>query len=133
VTEDKNNEMIKILFVDDEENVLRALKRLFMDEDMEVYTASSGRSGLEMVKDAEFSVIVSDQKMPEMSGSEFLEKTKEVSPDSIRIVLTGYADIDATINAINRGGAYRYVAKPWNDTDLVLTVRDAAEKYRLVK
>jgi response regulator RpfG family c-di-GMP phosphodiesterase len=133
VMENKEQETAKILFVDDEENVLRALKRIFMDEDIEVVTACSGQSGLEIIKDTEFAVIVSDQKMPEMSGSEFLEKTREVSPDSMRIVLTGYADIGATINAINRGGAYRYITKPWNDTDLVLTVKDAAEKYRLIK
>ncbi len=133
MTENKEQETAKILFVDDEENVLRALKRIFMDEDIEVVTACSGQSGLEIIKDTEFAVIVSDQKMPEMSGSEFLEKTREVSPDSMRIVLTGYADIGATINAINRGGAYRYITKPWNDTDLILTVKDAAEKYRLIK
>jgi len=110
--ESSNEESPKILFVDDEENVLRALKRLFFDENFEIYTAPSGKAGLEILKGCEIAVIVSDQKMPEMSGAEFLEKATELSPDSIRIVLTGYADVNAAINAINKGGAYRYITKP---------------------
>ena len=123
----------RILFVDDEENVLRSLKRFFMSEDYEVYTASSGSDGLVILQDIEVPVIVSDQRMPVMTGAEFLAKSKELSPDSVRIILTGYADIEAAIGAINRGGAYRYVSKPWNDSDLLLVIRDAFEKYRLVK
>jgi response regulator RpfG family c-di-GMP phosphodiesterase len=131
--ESPKQEIQKILFVDDEENVLRALKRLFFDENFEIYTAPSGKAGLEILKGCEIAVIVSDQKMPEMSGAEFLEKATALSPDSIRIVLTGYADVNAAINAINKGGAYRYITKPWNDTDFVLVVKDAAEKYRLIR
>ena len=123
----------RILFVDDEENVLRSLKRFFMSEDYEVYTASSGSEGLVILQDIEVPVIVSDQRMPLMTGAEFLAKSKELSPDSVRIILTGYADIEAAIGAINRGGAYRYVSKPWNDSDLLLVIRDAFEKYRLLK
>jgi response regulator RpfG family c-di-GMP phosphodiesterase len=122
----------RVLFVDDEENVLRSLKRLFVSEDCEVLTALSGAEGLEVLKKNEIPVIVSDQRMPIMSGAEFLQKSQEISPDSIRIILTGYADIDAAINAINHGGAYRYVSKPWNDADLVLVVNDAFDKYRLI-
>lgn len=133
MTETTIPDTIKVLFVDDEENVLRSLKRLFIDEDIEVYTASSGRAGLEMIAKEECWVVVSDQKMPEMNGSEFLERTREIAPDIMRIVLTGYADINTAINAINRGGAYRYITKPWNDADLVLAIRDAAEKYRLTR
>ncbi|HMK49332.1 MAG TPA: HD domain-containing phosphohydrolase [Thermodesulfovibrionales bacterium] len=124
---------VKILFVDDEENVLRSLRRLFIDEDFDIFTANSGGAGLEIIRGHEISVIISDQKMPEMSGSEFLEKSRELSPDSVRIVLTGYADVNAAISSINKGGAYRYITKPWNDGDLVLTVKDAADKYRLIK
>lgn len=123
----------RILFVDDEENVLRSLKRLFMSEDYEVFTASSGPDGLAVLKQTEIPVIVSDQRMPVMTGAEFLEKSRELSPDSVRVILTGYADIEAAIGAINRGGAYRYVSKPWNDSDLLLVVKDAFDKYRLVK
>ena len=123
----------RVLFVDDEENVLRSLKRLFMSEDYEVLTAASGAEGLKMIGEVEVPVIVSDQRMPGMSGAEFLEKSRGISPDSVRIILTGYADIQAAIGAINKGGAYRYISKPWNDGDLLLVVKDAFDKYKLIK
>jgi len=126
-----NNEILKILFVDDEENVLRALKRLFLDEPYDVLTAISGKEALELMKVHDFAVIVSDQRMPEMSGAEFLAQAKEIQPEAIRIVLTGYADVEAAINSINQGGAYRYITKPWNETDLILMIRDATETFRL--
>jgi putative nucleotidyltransferase with HDIG domain len=123
----------KILFVDDEENILRSLQRLFMDEEVEVFTASSGAKGLEILaREKEVGVIVSDQRMPEMAGVDFLEKSKAVSPQSIRILLTGYADVNAAIDAINRGGAFRYLNKPWNDAELVQTVKGALQMYRLL-
>jgi response regulator RpfG family c-di-GMP phosphodiesterase len=124
---------LNILFVDDEENVLRSLRRLFIDEDYEIYTALSGAEGLEVLKEKEIAVVVSDQRMPKMSGPEFLEHAKQVSPESVRIVLTGHADITETIAAINKGGAYRYITKPWNGDEMISTVRGAAEKYRLVQ
>ena len=120
-----------ILFVDDEENVLRSLKRLFMDESYQLFTAPSGKAGLELLGKQLFGVIVSDQRMPEMSGSEFLAKARLIQPDAVRIVLTGYADVQAAVSAINDGGAYRYIAKPWNDTDFVLTIKDAVDTYGL--
>lgn len=122
-----------VLLVDDEENVLKSLKRLFMDEDFEVLTAASGREGLEIVGEKEIAVILSDQKMPEMNGAEFLEKSREISPNSVRLILTGYADVNAAIAAINKGGASRYLSKPWDDNNLLATVREAVERYRLVK
>jgi response regulator RpfG family c-di-GMP phosphodiesterase len=123
----------RILCVDDEDNVLRALKRLFMSEDYEVLTAMSGGDGLAVLKNIEVPVIVSDQRMPVMTGAEFLEKSRPLSPDAVRIILTGYADVEAAIGAINRGGAYRYVSKPWNDSDLLRVIKDAFEKYHLVR
>jgi putative nucleotidyltransferase with HDIG domain len=122
----------KILFVDDEENILRSLRRLFMDEEVEVFTASSGAQGLEILaRESEIGVIVSDQKMPEMTGVDFLEKSKAVSPQAVRILLTGYADAQAAIDAINRGSTFRYLNKPWNDGELVQTVKSALQMYRL--
>jgi response regulator RpfG family c-di-GMP phosphodiesterase len=121
----------KILFVDDEDNVLRALKRLFIDEPYEVFTAPSGKEALDIVAANELAVIVSDQRMPGMTGAEFLSKAKDIRPDAVRIVLTGYADVQAAISAINQGGAYRYLTKPWNDSELILMVRDAEETHRL--
>ena len=123
----------RILFVDDEENILHSLRRLFTSEDYEVLTALSGSDGLAILKEIEIPVIVSDQRMPVMTGAEFLEQSRQLSPDAVRIILTGYADIEAAIGAINKGGAYRYVSKPWNDSNLLLVVKDAFEKYRLVR
>jgi response regulator RpfG family c-di-GMP phosphodiesterase len=123
----------RVLFVDDEENVLRSLKRLFIAEDYEVMTALSGTEGLALLKGTEIPVIISDQRMPGMSGAEFLEKSREITSDSVRIILTGHADVEAAIGAINKGGAYRYVSKPWNDADLLLVVKDALDKYSLIK
>lgn len=122
-----------VLFVDDEENVLRSLNRLFYDKDYNIITAKSGKEGLEILKTNEVAVIISDQRMPEMSGADFLEHAKSISPNSVRIVLTGYADITAAIDAINKGGAYRYISKPWNDDDLILTIQNAMAMYKLVK
>jgi len=123
----------KILFVDDEENILRSLQRLFMDEEVEVFTASSGAKGLEILaREREVGVIVSDQRMPEMTGVDFLEKSKTISPQSIRILLTGYADVNAAIDAINRGGTFRYLNKPWNDDELIQAVKGALQMYRLL-
>jgi response regulator RpfG family c-di-GMP phosphodiesterase len=123
----------RILCVDDEDNVLRSLKRLFMSEDYEVMTALSGQEALKLLRDIEIPVIISDQRMPIMSGARFLEKSREVSPDSIRIILTGHADVEAAVGAINQGGAFRYASKPWNDTELLLIVKEALDKYTLVK
>jgi response regulator RpfG family c-di-GMP phosphodiesterase len=124
----------KVLFVDDEENILRAIKRLLADEEYGVVTATSGEEALVVLKnEGSVGVIVSDQRMPGMSGVDFLEKAKTITPDAQRILLTGYADISATIDAINRGGAQRYLAKPWNDHELTLVVRDAVHKYQVIK
>ncbi|OGQ98578.1 MAG: two-component system response regulator [Deltaproteobacteria bacterium RIFOXYD12_FULL_55_16] len=123
----------KILFVDDEENILRSLRRLFMDEEVEIFTASSGAQALEILaRETEIGVIVSDQRMPEMTGVDFLEKSKAISPHSIRILLTGYADVNAAIDAINRGGTFRYLNKPWNDDELVQAVTSAMQMYHLL-
>lgn len=125
---------VRVLFVDDEENILKALARIFVDDDFEVLTASSGIEGLRVLAEtADVGLIVSDQRMPGMSGAEFLEKAREVAPDALRIVLTGYADIHAAVDAINKGGAYRYLGKPWDDETLAGTVREAVDKYRLLQ
>lgn len=124
----------RLLFVDDEENILRSLKRLFMDDEYEVFTAASGKEALALLaKQDDMAVIVSDQRMPEMEGVEFLEKSREISPLSIRILLTGYADVNAAIAGINRAGAARYLNKPWQDDELVQTIRTALQSYSLVK
>jgi len=121
----------RILFVDDEENVLKALKRVFLDEPYEIITALSGNTALQILAEKNFAVIISDQRMPEMNGVEFLSRARKIQPDAVRIVLTGYADVQAAVGAINEGGASRYVSKPWNDADLVMSVHDAVASYEL--
>jgi response regulator RpfG family c-di-GMP phosphodiesterase len=129
-----SNQTPKVLFVDDEENILKAVKRLFLDEPIEVLTASSGEEALGLLKKGgDVAVIVSDQRMPSMSGAEFLEKSRDIMPNAVRIVLTGYADVKAAVDAINKGGAYRYVGKPWNDEELVSIIRDAVARFALAE
>jgi len=124
---------IKVLAVDDEENILRAIQRLLMDEEMELHTATSGEAGLAILKElGDIGLIISDQRMPGMNGAEFLGRSRELVPDALRILLTGYSDVTATIDAINKGGAYRYITKPWNDEELVQTIRDAVRQYSLL-
>lgn len=130
-TEQTENGPISILLVDDEENILRSIQRLLMDEEFEVETATSGEDGLVKLKTLEnVGLIVSDQRMPGMNGAEFLGRSRELAPHAQRILLTGYSDINATIEAINKGGAGQYISKPWNDDELIRAIRDAVELYR---
>lgn len=130
----KSETPMGILFVDDEKNVLQALRRLFMDDDYEVNLANSGEEALEILKhNPDIGLIISDQRMPGLTGVDFLEKAKEILPDAIRILLTGYADLTAVVDAINRGGAYRYITKPWKDDELVQVIEEAAGRYSLLK
>ena len=125
---------VQILAIDDEENILRSLKRLLMDDHFEVLTATSGKDALDILKaNPDIALIVSDQRMPGMTGVDVLEQAKEIVPDTVRILLTGYADINATMDAINRGGAHRYVTKPWKDEELIQIIQDAVQRYNLIK
>jgi response regulator RpfG family c-di-GMP phosphodiesterase len=121
-----------LLLVDDEENILNSLKRLLRRDGHRILTASNGKEGLNVLKRNPVSIIVSDQKMPEMTGSEFLRYAREAAPDAIRIMLTGYADIKAAMDAINKGNVYRFITKPWDDNDLLVTIRQALKQYELV-
>lgn len=117
-----------ILFVDDEKNILSSLKRLFRPVVENIFIAESGAEGLEILNKESVDIIVSDMRMPEMDGAEFLGKISEKWPDTIRVLLTGYADITSTINAINKGSIYRYISKPWEDNDIIISVRQALEQ-----
>ncbi len=121
-----------VLFVDDEQNILNAVKRLFMSDTIDVLTASTALEGMELMKRNTVAVIVSDNMMPGMNGIAFLEWTKTVSPDSVRILMTGYADLHSAIESINRGEVFRFVTKPWNDTDLSQIVLDSIDRYKIV-
>jgi response regulator RpfG family c-di-GMP phosphodiesterase len=116
---------LAILFVDDEANILSSLKRLFRPLGYQIYTAESGANGLEIMQQHTIDLVVSDMRMPEMNGAQFLEKVREKWPDTVRILLTGYAEISSTIDAINKGQIYRYVSKPWEDNDITLTIKHA--------
>ena len=126
-------EEIKILCVDDEPNVLNALKRLFFDENYATLTAASAREGLDILEQEEVQIVVSDYRMPSMNGVEFLREVYKRWPRTVRIVLSGYADASATVAAINEGHIYKFVPKPWNDDDLLVTIKNAVERYMLYK
>ena len=120
-----------ILIVDDEPNITSTIKRLLIDEPFEVYTTLGGLKGLEILKAHPIKVVISDEMMPGMSGSEFLSQVRQQFPSVIRIMLTGHASIDAAMKAINEGEIYRFFTKPWNDLELLFSVRSAVEKYDL--
>lgn len=119
-----------VLFVDDELGVLQSLQRLFHREPYMILTASSGREALDLLSRLEdVAVIVSDQRMPEMGGTEFLIRSKELAPDAIRMLLTGYSDFQATVDAMNDGGTTRFITKPWKGEELLQLVRDGVRDY----
>lgn len=119
-----------ILVVDDEASILKLLEYTFKP-DYRVLTASGGAEALEILRREDVALIIADQRMPGMSGAEFLEKSIAIRPQAIRMVLTGYTDIESAIAAINAGRVYRYVTKPWEDEDLRINVRRAIETYDL--
>jgi two-component system NtrC family sensor kinase len=130
----EKTEQIRILCVDDERNVLRALERIFIDDDYEVHIAGSGDEGLKiMAESGPFQVVISDYRMPVMNGVEFLKSVYSRWPETVRIVLSGYADAGAIVAAINEGHIYRFIPKPWNDDELRITIENSLEKYTLQK
>jgi len=121
-----------ILVVDDEQNILNAIKRIFIVDPLTVLTASTATEGMEMMKQHTVSVVVSDNMMPGMNGIEFLEWAKIFFPDSMRILVTGSADLDVSICAITRGGVLRFITKPWDENDLRQLVLDSIDRYKIV-
>ncbi|MBC6424105.1 MAG: SpoIIE family protein phosphatase [Hormoscilla sp. SP5CHS1] len=124
---------LKLMVVDDERDNLDLLYRTFRKE-FQVHRADSGIKALEVLEQqGEMAIIISDQRMPEMNGTEFLEKTVEQFPDTIRILLTGYTDVEDLVDAINAGKVFKYIVKPWTPTDLKAVVEQAAETYKVIK
>nr|WP_281432332.1 HD domain-containing phosphohydrolase [Desulfatitalea alkaliphila] len=123
-----------LLLVDDEISITRALQRLFRKEGYRILTAQSGPEALEVLgrQEPPVSMIISDQRMPVMNGAQFLEQAKDLQPRAIRYLLTGYSDLEAVIQAVNRGEIHRYLSKPWNDEDLLLQVRQSLEHFELL-
>ena len=124
---------LKLMVVDDEPDNLDLLYRTFRRE-FQVYKAESGPSALAVLdKEGEMAVIISDQRMPQMNGTEFLGRTVERFPDTIRILLTGYTDVEDLVEAINSGQVFKYITKPWNPTELKAVVQQASETYKVLK
>lgn len=117
-----------LIFVDDEEDIIDTLYDAFID-DYNVFKSTSPKEALEIIKKEDIALVISDQRMPEMTGTELLEKVYDLKPETIRVLLTGYADVNAAVDAINKGAVHKYVEKPWNDDDLQEMVKNLVEIY----
>ncbi len=124
-------EQATLLCVDDEAQILKALQRLFRPLPYRVLIASSGEQGLEILAQERVEVVISDMRMPQMDGAAFLEQVADRWPQTARLLLTGYADLSATVAAVNKGHIYAYLSKPWDDDELALTVERAVEQQAL--
>ena len=124
-----------ILIVDDEDSILNAFRRILADGDYEIHTASNGLEGLNKLHTAQrpYSLIISDQKIPMMSGVQFFTQAKDIFPDAVRILLTGYADTAAVIDAINNGGVHLYFTKPWHEDELLLHIKQSFSKVEILQ
>ena len=125
-----DNERIKVLYVDDEEGNLTAFRASFR-RDFDVRVATSAKEGLDMLEVEPAHVVISDQRMPVMTGAEFLAQVRERHPKAIRIMLTGFSDIEAVVDAVNKGGIHAYITKPWDPIDLKLRIEQAYEVHAL--
>ncbi|MDP2827273.1 MAG: EAL domain-containing protein [Sulfuricellaceae bacterium] len=123
------DELPCLLLVDDEPAILSALKRLLRREGHPILTATSTQEGLELLANHEVAVVISDQRMPQMTGAEFLAKAREMYPDTVRIILSGYSDLKAITDVVNRGEIYKFLEKPWDDAALLETLREAFRLY----
>lgn len=124
-------ELRTLLLVDDEIYIMNSLKRLLRKDGYQILSAENGKAALEILSTNQVGVIISDQRMPEMTGVEFLRRVKELYPDTIRIVLSGYADIKSITDAINEGAIYKFLSKPWEDEQIREQVREAFHNYEL--
>jgi DNA-binding NtrC family response regulator len=123
----------QVLLVDDEPNITAGLKRALRREPYEIVTANSGREALEIMAAQPIDVVVTDEQMPGMSGSELLRTVCRRHPGTVRMMLTGQASLEAAIRAINEGEVYRFFTKPCNDADLRLTIRNALQQQTLMR
>jgi len=131
VLADQNAPVATVLCVDDEANILSALRRLFRPAGYRVLLAESGAAGLAVLEQEAVDLVISDMRMPEMNGAQFLAQVRQRWPDTMRLLLTGYSDIQSIQDAINGGEIYRYITKPWEDGDMLLLVRHALERRQL--
>jgi response regulator RpfG family c-di-GMP phosphodiesterase len=117
--------------VDDEENILSSLRRLLRRDGYTILTATGGLAALELLATHPVDVIISDQRMPGMTGVEFLRKAKDMHPDSVRLMLSGYSDLQSVTDAINEGAIYKFLSKPWDDAMLRANIEEAFRRKLL--
>lgn len=122
-----------LLLVDDEENIVSALVRLLRRDGYRILRANGGQAGLDLLEQHEVGVIVSDQRMPEMSGVEFLSRVKDLYPSTVRMVLSGYTDLASVTDAINRGAIYKFLTKPWDDVQLRADIEEAFQRFEATR
>ena len=122
-----------ILCVDDEPHILNSLRRLLRKENYHVLTADTVEKGLDLLKNNQVQLVISDQRMPEMSGVEFLQRAKDLSYDTVRIILSGYADAGLIVDSINKGEVFRFLTKPWNDEELKAAIRQCLAHYHILQ
>lgn len=126
--------MRTVLFVDDEKPIRNAIERMYLErDDVRCLFAASGQEGLDILKKEDVWVVVSDYLMPGMRGVEFLSRAKGLRPETVRIMMTAYADLSIAIEAINKSEAYRFITKPWNNKELVDTIDEALMRYQLIQ
>lgn len=128
--QNRKEEKNTVLLVDDETHVLSALKRLLRQENYEILTAANAEEGFSVLAKQPVQVIISDHRMPGMIGTEFLSRAKSLYPQTVSLLLSGYTELSAVADAINRGVIYRFLSKPWNDEDLMQEIRGALRHWR---
>jgi len=124
--------MNRVLFVDDEPSILRSVERTFQDTDLRILTADSAEKALEILLQEKIAVVVSDNRMPGMSGIDLLTRVRTLSPDTVRIMMTAFADLQTAIAAINNSEVFRFVTKPWANDNLIKVVSEGVARYRVV-
>jgi putative two-component system response regulator len=121
-----------VLFVDDEGKILKSMERVFADVDVTFLKADNAKDALRLMGETEIAVLITDNRMPGMCGIELLSCMKELSPETVKILMTGHADLSTAIEAINIGEVFRFIVKPWENEALIKTVQEGVEHYRLV-
>src|SRR4051812_7012493 len=120
---------INVLYIDDERNNLTAFKALFRN-DFNIYLADSAEAGLKILEQTQVEIIITDQRMPGLTGVQFFEYILQAYPDPVRILLTAYTDVESVIDAINKGQVFRYIRKPWDEQDLKMTIENGFELFK---
>jgi response regulator RpfG family c-di-GMP phosphodiesterase len=124
---------VNVLFVDDEKEILSSIRRQFRKESFDIITCNSGKEALSLLEENEIQVIVSDERMPVMSGLELMKEVKKLYPETIRVILSGYVDSETIIDAINKGEIFRFVSKPWKYADITNIIKEALNKWSIEK